>query len=187
MAPPTVVVVLVTECELEDKKFELDQEVAGHVDYIRLLVGETAARLHVNRFLAQMLLDKLCVVGAGLYGQDGHGHDDLDGGGGDHGPDANVNDDQELEILVGGNVGVLEDTTSRENPAGHGDVGQELVELVLDGGGALLDDHAGQGKLNGDGDRHAARAPVGGERGGHLYPAAVGAEGDEPADKDGQL
>ena len=134
-----------------------------------------------------MLLDKLCVVGAGLYGQDGHGHDDLDGGGGDHGPDANVNDDQELEILVGGNVGVLEDTTSRENPAGNGDVGQELVELVLDGGGALLDDHAGQGKLNGDGDRHAARAPVGGERGGHLHPPAVGAEGDEPADKDGQL
>ena len=39
----------------------------------------------------------------------------------------------------------------------------------------------------GDGDRHAARAPVGGERGGHLHPAAVGAEGDEPADKDGQL
>ena len=134
-----------------------------------------------------MLLDELFVVGAGLHGQDGHGHDDLDGVGGDHGLDANVNDDQELEILVGGIVGVLENTTSRENPAGHGDVGQELVELVLDGGCALLDDHAGQGELDSDEDRHAAQAPVGGKRGGHLHPAAVGAEGDEPADKECQL
>ena len=175
MAPPTVVVVLVTECELEDKKFELDQEVAGHVDYIRLLVGETAARLHVNRLLAQMLLDELGVVGAGLHGQDGHGHGDPNGGGGDHGPDANVNDDR--EVLVGGHVPEREDTTSRVNPAGDGDVGQELVQPVLDGGGAVPDDLVGKGELDGDGDRHAARALVGGERGGNLHPAPSGLKG----------
>ena len=65
-APPTVVVLLVANEEPPPKGVELDLHVAGHVEHVRLLVGETAARPHVDGLRAQMLLNELGVVRAGL-------------------------------------------------------------------------------------------------------------------------